>query len=392
MKRLMSKEETVTIRLPKLGESIVSATVVQWLKKEGEPIAEDEPLLEVATDKVNSEIPSPIAGIVKELLVAVDQTIDIGAPLATVRPIGEVDLEAEATTEPEYHSQAEHHEATKGFISPAVLRLVRERGVPLDELEHIKGTGQGGRITKRDVESYIVARWDKSKGNGEERVAMSPMRKAIADNMTRSFYTAPHAYLVTEIDVTELMSAIKSHKESFLEKHGFKLTITSFIVKAIAQAVDACPLINASLEEDTMILKKEVNIGIAVAVNDGLVVPVIKQCGKKSVIDIAGAIFDLSVRTRKSQLKPDEVSGGTITLTNFGMSGALLGLPIIRYPEVAIVGVGAIAERLTSKGARQVLNATLSFDHRAVDGMYAGLFVKALKESLEAMHTGKPFN
>jgi 2-oxoglutarate dehydrogenase E2 component (dihydrolipoamide succinyltransferase) len=388
----MSKEEAVTIRLPKLGESIVSATVVQWLKKEGQPIAEDEPLLEVATDKVNSEIPSPVAGIVKKLLVEVDQTIDIGAPLATVRPIGEVDLEAEATTEPEYHSHTEHHEATKGFISPAVLRLVRERGVPLDELEHIKGTGLGGRITKKDVENYIVARWDKSKGKGEERVAMSPMRKAIADNMTRSFYTAPHAYLVSEIDVTELMGAIKAHKESFLEKHGFKLTITAFIVKAIAQAVDACPLVNASLEEDTMILKKEVNVGVAVAVEDGLIVPVIKQCGEKSVIDIAGAITDLSIRTRKSQLKPDEVSGGTITLTNFGMSGALLGLPIIRYPEVAIVGVGAIQERLTPDGVRRILNATLSFDHRAVDGMYAGLFVKALKESLEAMHTGKPFN
>lgn len=388
----MSKEETVTIRLPKLGESIMNATVVQWLKKEGEPIAEDEPLLEVATDKVNSEIPSPVAGVVKELLVDVDQTVDIGAPLATVRPIGAVDLEAEATTEPEYQTHTEHHEATKGFISPAVLRLARERGVPLDELDKIKGSGQGGRTTKRDVENYTVARWDKSKGSGEERIPMSPMRKAIADNMTRSFYTAPHAYLVTEVDVTELMASIKSHKASFLDTHGFKLTVTAFVVKAIADAVEACPLINASLEEDTMVLKKEVNVGVAVAIDDGLIVPVIKQCHQKSVVDIAGAVGDLAVRTRKNQLKPDEVSGGTITLTNFGMSGALIGLPIIRYPEVAIVGVGAIQERLTTAGVRQIINATLSFDHRAVDGMYAGLFVKAFKESLEAMHNGKPFN
>ncbi len=381
-------KQTVTVRLPKLGESILSATIVQFLKKVGDPINEDDPLLEVATDKVNSEIPSPVSGVLKEILVEVDQEIEIGAPLLVIQTEGEVEVEEQ---EPEYHSHAEHQEATKGFLSPAVLRYVREQGIPLEELEHITGTGQGRRITKRDVEEYAVARWKKPSNGGEERIPMTPMRKAIADNMARSFYTAPHAYIVGEVDVTDLMSAIKEKKEAFAKQYGYKLTITSLIVKAIAKAVETCPLINARLDEDTIIVKKDVNVGIAVAVDHGLVVPVLKGCQDKSIIDIAGAITDLSTRARKNALKPDEVMEGTITLTNFGMSGALIGLPIIRYPEVAIIGVGAIQKRVSvfdndQFGIRQILHATLSFDHRALDGMYAGTFIKAFQEALEQMH------
>jgi 2-oxoglutarate dehydrogenase E2 component (dihydrolipoamide succinyltransferase) len=402
---VMAQEELVTIRLPKLGESILSATVVQWMKKVGESVAVDEPLMEVATDKVNSEIPSPVAGVIEEILVDVDTEVEIGAPLATIRPSGAAAPAPEPTApEPAYEGQAEHHEATKGFLSPAVLKLVRERGIPLEELDHIKGTGHGGRITKKDVESYATARWDRPKApepeplSSEEfhRVPMSPMRKAIADNMVRSFYQAPHAYLVSQVDITLLMRAIAAHKAAFLEKYGFKLTITAFIVKAIARAVQECPHINASLDGDELILKRDCNVGVAVAVGDGLLVPVIKRTGSKSIVDIAGAIGDLSVRARKQQLKPDEVMDGSITLTNFGMSGAMIGLPIIRYPEVAILGVGAIEKRVAvfdndQFGIRQVIHATLSFDHRAVDGMYAGRFIKAFEDALEGMHNEELF-
>jgi 2-oxoglutarate dehydrogenase E2 component (dihydrolipoamide succinyltransferase) len=217
---------------------------------------------------------------------------------------------------------------------------------------------------------------------------MTPMRQAIADNMVRSFYTAPHAYLVGEVDLTDLMREIAKQKEGFQEKHEVKLTITSFVVQSIAQAVKEFPLINASLEEEEIVIKKSINVGIAVAVDQGLVVPVIKRCQKLTLVEIAQAVADMSHRARKRQLKPDEVMEGSITFTNFGMSGALIGLPIIRYPEVAIIGMGAIQKRVAvfdndSFGVRQIAHLTLSFDHRAVDGMYAGSFLKALQDALQ---------
>lgn len=368
----------ITISLPKLGESILGATVVQLLKKEGEEIAIDEPLLEVATDKVNSEIPSPVAGVIEKILVEPNQELEIGAPLAQVRTDGEAP--APKTSEPEYQKELEHHEASSGFISPGVLRLCRERKLPLEELDHIHGTGQNGRITKRDVENYITARWGGKASEDEERIPMSPIRQAIAENMSRSMSTIPHGYLINEVDVTNLMAAIKEQKEQFLAEHGYKLTITSYLIQAIARAIELKPLVNSSLEGESIIVKKNVNVGIAVAVDDGLIVPVIKKCQDKSLIDIAGAIADLSSRTRNRGLKPDEVSDGSITLTNFGTSGAQVGLPIIRYPEVAIIGVGAILQR----GDRKIVSATLSFDHRVLDGMYAGQFLKAFQDQLES--------
>lgn len=377
---------SITIRLPKLGESILSATIVQWMKKEGDTVVEDEPLCEVATDKVNSEIPSTVAGKIIKIVAQVDQEVEIGAPLVVVEPVGAVQEEPEPE---EYHAQPEHHESTKGFISPAVLRFVRDQGIPLTELDKIRGTGQGGRITKKDVESYAVARWKKGSQEGIKRQPMSPMRKAIAENMVRSFYSAPHAYLVAEIDLTDLMASIRQKREAFFAEHGAKLTITSYFVKAIAHAVEKYPLLNASLEEDTVLVKSDVNVGIAVAVDDGLVVPVIKQCQLHDIKHIAKTIADLSIRSRNRGLHPDEVKNGSITLTNFGMSGALIGLPIIRYPESAIIGMGAIQKRpIVSKDneivIREIVHATVSIDHRVVDGMYAGNFIKELQEVLES--------
>ncbi|MBS0621335.1 MAG: 2-oxo acid dehydrogenase subunit E2 [Verrucomicrobia bacterium] len=389
----MSKAPII-VRLPKLGESILSAKIVGWFKKVGDYVKEDEPLVEVATDKVNSEIPSPIEGVIQEILAQVDEEVEVGAPLLSLASLRATDVKEQKKSEPEaYHlseSHSEQHEATQGFLSPAVLHLARERKIPLEELERIRGTGQGGRVTKRDVELYQSTRLKQTSISEDvERIPMSPMRKAISDNMTRSFYTAPHAYLVSEVDVTDLLSSINRQREEFFAEHQVKLTITSFVIRAIGMAVAGSPLVNASVEGEVIVRKKEVNIGIAVAIDDGLVVPVIKQVQGKSIADIAKTMTDLSLRARSKKLTPDEVSGGSITLTNFGMAGAMIGFPIIRYPEVAIIGLGAIQKRVmvleSGYGVRDIVHATLAIDHRALDGMYAGKFLKDFKEALEGM-------
>jgi 2-oxoglutarate dehydrogenase E2 component (dihydrolipoamide succinyltransferase) len=383
--------EPVQICLPKLGESILTATVVQWLKGEGDLIALDEPLLEVATDNVNSEIPSPVAGRLTKILVGADAQVEIGAPLALIATGGAASLSVDALKVADTHSCGPES-ASEGFLSPAVLRLVREHAIPLKELDRIRGTGQGGRITKRDIESYVVAKGTcvvQTAAATAERIPLSPMRKAIAENMASSFYKAPHAYVLTEIDLTNLLASVDKEREEFLQRHGVKLTITSHFIQAIAAMVRAYPLVNATFEEEALVVKQMVNIGVAVAVDNGLIVPVIRNCQGRALSCIAKALADLSARARTRSLKPDEVNEGSITLTNFGMSGALMGLPIIRYPEVVIVGIGAIQKKLVvrpddSLAIRKMVHATLSFDHRAIDGMYAGAALQAFKASLES--------
>lgn len=382
--------EETEICLPKLGESIVGATVVQWLKREGEMVAVDEPLVEVSTDKVNSEIPSPVAGRLTRILVSPDMQVEVGGVLALV-VTGEASTSCSAA--PQYHcEQASIPEtASQGFLSPAVGRLVREHAIPLKELDRIRGSGQGGRITKRDIDSYVMAKGSTAISapvEEEENIAMTPMRKAIAENMVTSFYKAPHGYVLTEVDITDLLAVIEAQRDAFLEQHGVKLTITAYLVRAVAQMVQGYPQVNATLKDETISMKKGINVGIAVALENGLVVPVIKGCESREIPCIAKALADLSSRARARSLKPEEVSGGSITLTNFGTSGALMGLPIIRHPEVVIMGAGAIQKKLVvrdddSIAIRKVVYATLTFDHRAIDGMVAGLALSLFKKSLE---------
>lgn len=370
----------VEILLPKLGESITSAKVLQWFKKVGDTVSEDEPLLEVTTDKVNSEIPSTASGKIAKIVAGNDAEIEVGEILCIVATEGEVVQEKA----PEKEKVKEQESGEKvNFISPAVLRLAREKGISMNALEKIKGTGSGGRITKKDVEAYH----EPSGGDGD-RIKMTGMRKAIADNLVKSFYEAPHASLVTEVDVTDAMNLIKEKKEAFLQKHGYKLTITSFIARAITAAVQEFPLINSSLENDTIVVKRFVNLGIAVSVDQGIFVPVIKNCQSRNIVDIAGAVAQLSKKARGGELKPDDTVGGTITMTNFGMGGTLIGTPIIRNPEVAIVGIGAIHKKVAvlpddTFGVRQMLYVSLTFDHRVLDGMYGCGFLSALKKHLE---------
>jgi 2-oxoglutarate dehydrogenase E2 component (dihydrolipoamide succinyltransferase) len=366
---------------------------VQWFKKIGDPVHLDEPLLEVSTDKVNSEIPSPAAGILKEIHAHPDHELQVGELLAVISSSGAIKQETHAHTHSPSPTPESGNQEMKDFFSPALLRLAREKGIGLDEIEKIKGTGTGGRVTKRDIELLIEKRATKTcpmaaSHEGVERLKMTGMRKAIADNMVRSFYEAPHATLITEVDITNVQQVIQSEKESFLSKHGFKLTVTSFVARAITKALQEYPLLNSSLDGDTILVKRFVNLGIAVSIDQGLMVPVVKNCQKKNLTELAHGISEVSHKARTGKLSPEDVADGTITITNFGMTGVQIGIPIIRYPEVAIVGVGAAYKKVVpmdddSLAVRSVMNICVTFDHRVLDGMYGCAFLGALKKHLE---------
>ncbi len=380
--------DEVEIKLPKLGESIVSATIVQWFKKVGDPVKLDEPLLEVSTDKVNSEIPSPVSGTVTKIMATPDQELDVGAPLAMIATV-EVAHPEETMKTPKVEEATGSAPSKKGFFTPVVLRMAQEKGVDLSELENIPATGSGGRLSKRDLENYLQNRKGSTSQGDVERVKMSTMRKMIADAMVNSFYTAPHASLVYEVDVTNLINHLKETKESFFKENGYKLTITSYIAKAIGEGAKKFPMINASLDGDTILIKKNINLGIAVSVDQGVLVPVIANCGSLSLKEIAREVATLSDKARRGNLQPDQVKEGTITMTNFGMSGALIGTPIIRHPEAAILGIGAITKKVAvleddTTAIRSVMHLTLSIDHRIIDGMYGCEFLTEVKSQLES--------
>jgi len=394
--------EEFHVKLPKLGESIVSATVVQWFKKEGDPVALDEPLLEVSTDKVNSEIPSPIAGILKKIEAAPDEEVQVGDSLAVIeKSVAGAAVASKERVAPPVESFAVAEEGNKDFLSPGVLRLAAEKGIPIEDLKKIKGTGSGGRITKQDVEQVSLKKAPcplqegstsqaraQTLGSDVERLKLTGMRKAIAENMVKSFYEAPHATLINEVDVTNILQLIKDKKEGFLAQHGAKITVTSFVVQALSKALAEFPLLNSSLDKDTIVVKKYINVGIAVSVEQGLIVPVVKNAQVLSLSDIAKSVQSVSQRARTGKLLPDEVLDGTISLTNFGMSGVSIGVPIIRYPEVAIIGIGAIKKRVQVlendvMAIRSMLHISLTFDHRVIDGMYGCGFLAALQKHLE---------
>lgn len=380
--------EEVKINLPKLGESIVSATVVQWFKKEGDPVKLDEPLLEVSTDKVNSEIPSPVAGTLQKILALPNQELQVGEPLALVSTSTAVPAMASAPVLASVCPAAKAKSEMEDFLSPSVMRLLSEKNIPLSDLDKIPRSGQGGRLTKKDIEDYRAVKPNATIHSDIERVPMSGLRKAIADNMVRSFYEAPHASLVTEVDVTRIVKTIQEQKGSFLQKHGVKLTITSFVARAICRAVHAFPLINASLEGDTIVMKRFVNLGVAVSIDQGVMVPVVRSCQRLSLPEVAKMITDLAEKSRSHRLAPQDVQEGTITMTNFGMTGTMIGIPIIRYPEVAIVGLGAITKKVAampddSIAIRSVMMVSITFDHRVLDGLYGCGFLSELKKHLE---------
>lgn len=386
-------QEKITITLPKLGESILRATVVQWFKEEGDYIGLDEPLLEVSTDKVNSEIPSSCSGIIETILAPPFAEIEVEEPLCIIRVEKKIETNATKVTNP---SEPMDPPIPSSFISPVVLQIAKENNLDLKNLQEIKGTGVGGRISKKDIQQYLSIQ--RKPLERDTLIPLSERRRAIARNLQDSYTQIPQASLMREIDVTEANRFIQNSKHQFHEHYGYKLTITSYMIQGIAQALKKYPHLNASWLEDGIKLHTAINLGVAVNSNDDLLVPVIMNCQNLSLSEIAGRVTELREKAKANRLLLAEMQEGTVTVTNFGMGGAEIGIPIIRYPEAAIIGMGAITKRVTvfpnnSIGIAEKIFISLSFDHRLIDGMYASGFLQELKtyiENPENLHKNLP--
>lgn len=435
----------VAVIMPELGESIVEGTIVRWLKQEGESVQEDEPIVEIMTDKVNTELPAPASGILQQILAAEGATVKVGQELALIAAASEVATPAEpavptpATAPPPVEAVGFYgggEEPTlvvtpapapatppradgqtrsasgQPFISPVVSKIAREHGISHEELLTIPGTGTGGRVTRKDIEAYIAQRKAAPKPapaptpqpvaapapqpvaprEGEEVIPLVGMRKVIAEHLTKSYQTAVHVTTVIQVDVSKLVEFRERNKESFQQQYGVRLTYTPFFVKACTDALLEFPMLNATLQDDQIIVRHYVHMGVAVALGErgeeGLIVPVIRDAHKKSLIDIARELEDIAVRARNKTIGVAEVQGATFTLTNPGSYGALIGTPIINYPQTAILGTYAIVKQPIviddMIAIRPMMNLCLSYDHRLIDGMYAGRFLQRVKRAIES--------
>lgn len=424
----------VEVIMPKMGESLQEGTILKWHKKPGDRVQKDEILLEISTDKVDTEIPSPASGILTEILFKENETIAVGTVIAyietevseeTVKVITTKEEKVEAIPEKKTEEEFKKFESVvyeeipvraKRFYSPVVREIAKREGITIDELEKIPGTGHGGRLTKNDLLNYIEAKKKKveieqvlAKTEKIERervpapkyevypegkveiIEMSRVIKAMAEHMVQSVRTSPHVSAISECDMTEVMNFINKNADEFQKREGFKLTLTPFIVDAVVKALKEFPLINSSVDGDKIIVKKYINIGIAVATDYGLIVPVIKNADEKNFIGLARAVNDIVVRARNKKLTPDDVQGGTFSITNYGVFGNIIGTPIINQPQVAILGVGAVKKRpvVISKNGedyiaiRSIAFLTLSFDHRIIDGALGGRFLERVVYYLE---------
>jgi 2-oxoglutarate dehydrogenase E2 component (dihydrolipoamide succinyltransferase) len=400
-----------------MGESIVEGTLTKWLKKPGERVERDEALFEISTDKVDTEIPAPAAGVLADVLVQEGATVAINTVVARIDESGTapaaappppqaaaepVPPSAPPTPQPEAPPPAPAPppepagaaEAPAGPLSPLVRRMAREHNI---DLRQVKGTGAGGRISKQDVEAYLAQRQaapappppSHRAEAGKVRIEpMSVMRSKIAEHMLMSTRVSPHVTTVHKVDMTRVARMRARHKEEVKARHGYSLTYLPFVVRAAAEALRTYPLANASVEGNNIVYHNEINIGIAVALEGGLIVPVIRNADEKNVLGLQRAIVDLAARARSRQLKPDEVQGGTFSITNFGSFGSLFGTPIINQPQVAILGVGTVEKTpiVTEDDAiaiRSISLIGLTFDHRLLDGAYADQFMTKLKSVLE---------
>ena len=374
----------IEVIMPQMGESVAEGTVVTWLKNAGEVVAKDEPLVAISTDKVDVEIPSPGAGVLSTILVQEGQSVPIGAVLAYIG-------DAVAT-------EAVRPGSPTSWYSPAVLHLAKEHGV---ELERVRGTGSEGRVTRKDVLDYIGQRSTapapplrvslQPSGPPEEDqiLPISHLRKAIAEHMVRSKQTAPHVTQIHEVDLTAIARYRESNREAFSRRTGVHLTFLPFVVKAAVTALKSHPLLNASYADDGIVVRKVINIGIAVSLEDGLIVPVLRDAGTKSVVTLAKEAADLAARAREKRLTPEEVQKGTFTVNNLGAFGALIGTPIIVQPQVGILGFGRVVKRPIviddTIAVRSMAYLCLSYDHRLIDGAYAGAFLNRVQADLEGV-------
>ncbi len=426
----------VELIMPKMGESIMEATILKWLKKEGDTVALDETVLEIATDKVDSEIPSPVAGVLTRILHQENEVVEIGKPIALIETeagaavasspaVQEQPKSAEPATAPvvapakpveaQPATQVQAMTASGRFYSPLVRNIAREENVSATELDNIPGSGQNGRVTKKDMLGYLqerntaapvreqaasaatsapaaAAQPPVSDGN-TEIIEMDRMRRLIADHMVRSKHTSPHVTSFVEVDVTNMVNWRNRVKNSFEQRHGEKVTFTPIFIEAIVKAIHDFPLINVSVDGNYIIRKKDINIGMATALPSGnLIVPVIKQADRLNLVGLAKQVNDLAKRARDNKLKPEEIQGGTFTLTNVGTFGNVMGTPIINQPQVAIMAAGAIRKKPavleTPYGdviaIRQMMFLSMSYDHRVVDGALGGSFIRRVADYLEA--------
>ncbi len=420
------------IKMPKLGESITEGTIISWSVQVGDIIKEDDVLFEVNTAKVSAEIPSPVEGKVVEILFKEGDTVAVGTVVAIV-DIGGENSEDEDSVEALQSSATDESVAVvskaaseetpqvkavkseeERWYSPVVLQLAREAGIQPKELDTIPGTGYQGRVSKKDIKSYIVRKQSGGimiakpaaipevqritpasgtfSAEGVEVKEMDRVRKVIADHMVMSKHTSPHVTNVVEVDVTKLVKWRDKNKDAFFRREGVKLTYMPAITEAVAKALAAYPQVNVSVEGYNILFKKHINVGIAVSLNDGnLIVPVVRDADRLNLNGLAVAIDSLALKARDNKLMPDDISGGTFTITNFGTFKSLFGTPIINQPQVAILGVGYIEKKPavieTPEGdviaIRHKMYLSLSYDHRVVDGSLGGNFLYFIKDYLE---------
>jgi pyruvate dehydrogenase E2 component (dihydrolipoamide acetyltransferase) len=421
--------------MPQMGESIAEGTIVRWIKKVGDQVDRDEPLFEISTDKVDAEIPSPAAGQLSEIRVKEGETVAVNSVVAVIGAAGEAAAAAPATLPEGAVGQPEQppaqpaaaaaappiadavpadeaededdEDSPRQKSSPLVRRIAREHNV---DIRNIQGTGINGRVTKGDILAYIEASAATppapaaahsvpvpapgpvyTAGESVQIVPMSVMRKKIAEHMVLSAHTSPHVYSVYEVNFGRI-SALRDKKKAEFEAAGAKLTYTAFIAKVVIAALRQFPIVNASIDGNNIVYKKDINLGLAVALDNGLIVPVIRNADERNLLGLSRAINDLAARARSKKLNPDEVQGGTFTITNPGIFGALYGLPLINQPQVAILGVGSIEKRAVviddAIAIKPVCHITLGYDHRLIDGAEAGRFLSFLKERLEGFDEG----
>ncbi|MFT4755436.1 MAG: 2-oxoglutarate dehydrogenase E2 component (dihydrolipoamide succinyltransferase) [Vicingaceae bacterium] len=423
----------IELIMPKMGESVAEATITNWLKSEGDSIEAEEPVLEIATDKVDSEIPAPETGILKKILFQVDEVVKVGEVIAIIEVEGEASSSSSITSEekaPQAVQEIQNspttlltEELTKNspsgkFLSPLVRSISEKEGISGSELDLIKGTGLNDRITKDDLVLYIESRGKSnskaaqavstpkavptvvasrtqqviSMGEGDEIIQMDRMRKMISDHMIMSVNTSAHVTSFVEADVTEMVMWRNKVKNSYQQREGEKITFTPIIMEAVAKAIKEMPMINVSVSGDTIIKRKHINLGMATALPSGnLIVPVIKDADQMNLVGLSKKVNDLANRARNNKLSPDEVSGGTFTVTNVGTFGNVMGTPIINQPQVAIMAIGAIRKKPAvietsfgdTIGVRHMMFLSLSYDHRVVDGSLGGSFVQRVAKILE---------
>jgi len=419
-------------KMPKMGESISEATIISWLKNVGDFVEAEETILEVATDKVDSDVPAPVSGVITEIRFQKDDVVEVGTVLALIEEkVGSQKLEVGSKKAEVKKDEVVSNEKTEtrnsqlatrnsdAFISPLIISIAQKENLSIEELQIIPGSGTDGRLQKSDVFNYLKNRkypiqskqitdnrqpttssYPKPKINfveGKDRIVeMDRMRKMIADHMVYSKQTSPHVTSYIEVDVTNLVNWRNENKDKFQEKHNEKLTFTPVFVQAVAKAVADFPMINVSVDEKNIIVHNDINIGMATALPSGnLIVPVVKNANEKDLVALAKDVNTLAEASRNNKLKPEQIQGSTFTISNVGTFGSLMGTPIINQPEVAILALGIIKKRpeviTTEKGdeiaIRSMMYLSLSFDHRVVDGFLGGSFLRKVGDYLEQFDT-----